>query len=565
LNEIFKFGKNSETIHISLSQININQNFQLKKEDYSIKKIWLNLNEQKNGNYLSQEYLEILVDALDKTKLKQSLKEIEIQNIQGMSEENVQAIFLFKGFELGKSQEEILELKKRAIAFKPQLFLWEENVHLITPILKLSIDWANEKNLKVMQSTKYLQFPNYKLLSIKNIDKLSESNYEDVQLFLENSTPNQLEVFSINSLDKQLDIKKFIKSLNIPLNATNKEAKISGFTLNNESIKQIFLFAKDWETIHISFSIIDIDENFQLENKNYSIKKFILNYNANKNGDDLNQKQIKILVGALSKTKLKQSLEEIKIQNIPGMSEENIQTMFLFKGFELGKSQEEILELKKKAIVSAPHLFLWEETKNLLPPDNKLFIDWTNENILKFMNSNNLLQLPNYKLLSIKNIDKLSESNYEDVQLFLQNSTPNQLEEFSIESSDKQFEINKFIKFMDVPLKATKNEVRISGFGIQHKDLTKIFKFAKDWETINIWSNQIDIDNNIEFENENYFVKTFEFHSNTQKNGEELTPKHFAILGNAMQKTTLEDSWLAYLIENIKEILQGNASTIVTI
>ena len=205
---------------------------------------------------------------------------------------------------------------------------------------------AKHKSLLTDLGSSKLKLPNIRKIQIDNI---SDGNKE-LNSFFQNWVPSKIDLLSVNyywytSTGIKMDF--FIDSISKAIKSVSKEIYLSCFVMKEVELEQIIKSSSNWERLIIRYSDIHCSKklDFSVSDK-YKIK-FLSFYNcgntdykARKSDWKTTPSSFKNIVEAISKSGLKDSLEQVDIAWNQTLKRDEVQAMFN----ELGMSHISVVQ-----------------------------------------------------------------------------------------------------------------------------------------------------------------------------------------------------------------------------
>ena len=205
---------------------------------------------------------------------------------------------------------------------------------------------VKHKSLLTDLCSSRLRLPNIRKIQIDNI---SDWNKE-LNWFLQNWVPSKLHLLSVNywhNTRTEIKMDFYIDSISKAIRSTEKEIYLTCFEIKEFELEQIIKSASNWERLILCFSDIHCSKklDFGVSTK-YKIKflSFTLcgsTYSGYRKSDWITTPScFENIVEAISKSRLKDSLQEIDITWNDTLNKDEVQAMFN----ELGMSHISVVE-----------------------------------------------------------------------------------------------------------------------------------------------------------------------------------------------------------------------------
>ena len=195
------------------------------------------------------------------------------------------------------------------------------------------MDDANDKSLLADLCSSKLKLPNIRKISINNI---SDGNKE-LNSFFKNWVPSKLDLLSVNyTRNSPTGIKMdfYIDSISKAIQSVEQEIYLEWFEIKELELEQIIKSASNWERLILSFSNIHCSKKLDFSvSAKYKIKFLSFTYcgetgNYRKSDWIKTPSCFKNIVEAISKSGLKDSLEEVDIYGNYTLNKDKVQAMF---------------------------------------------------------------------------------------------------------------------------------------------------------------------------------------------------------------------------------------------
>ena len=192
---------------------------------------------------------------------------------------------------------------------------------------------SKQKSLLTDLGTSKLRLPNIKKIQI---DKILDGNKE-LNSFFQNWVPSKLDLFWINcpsNTDTGIKMGFYIDSISKAIKSVEKEIYLRCFEIKESELEQIIKSSFNWERLILRYSDIHCSKklDFSVSDK-YKIK--FLSFTNCWNGSTYRKTDwkttpscFKNIVEAISKSGLKDSLEQVDIASNDTLKRDEVQAMF---------------------------------------------------------------------------------------------------------------------------------------------------------------------------------------------------------------------------------------------
>ena len=208
------------------------------------------------------------------------------------------------------------------------------------------MNFAKQKSLLSDLSSSKLRLPNIRKI---RIDYISDANKE-LNLFFQNWVPSKIDLLSVNyksNNQKGIKMSFYIDSISKAMRSVSKEIYLTCFEIKEPELEQIIKSASDWERLILCCCDIHCSKklDFSVSTK-YKIEflSFVTcgstNYKDRKSDWISTPSCFKNIVEAISKSRLKDSLELVDIYGNQTLKKDGVQVMFN----ELGMSHISVVE-----------------------------------------------------------------------------------------------------------------------------------------------------------------------------------------------------------------------------
>ena len=205
---------------------------------------------------------------------------------------------------------------------------------------------AKQKSLLTDLGSSKLKLPNIRRIDIRYI---SDGNKE-LNSFFQNWVPSKIDLLSVNYLwNTRTGIKMgfYIDSISKAIKSVEKEIYLYCFEIKETELEQIIKSSSNWERLILRFCDIHCSKKLDFSGSaKYKIK--FLSFASCGNTDYKERKSdwmstpssFKNIVEAISKSGLKDSLEQVDIYRNQTLKKDEVQTMFN----ELGMSHISVID-----------------------------------------------------------------------------------------------------------------------------------------------------------------------------------------------------------------------------
>ena len=205
---------------------------------------------------------------------------------------------------------------------------------------------AKQKSLLTYLCSSKLRLPNIRKI---RIDYIPGRNKE-LNSFFQNWVPFKLDLLWINySYNSSIGIKMgfYIDSFSMAMRSVSKEIYLTCFEIKEPELEQIIKSASNWERLILYFSDIHCSKKLDFSGSNKYKTKFLsftwwghTDSSYRKSDWKLTPSCFKNIVEAISKSGLKDSLEQIDIDWNKTLKKDKVQAMFN----ELGMSHISVIQ-----------------------------------------------------------------------------------------------------------------------------------------------------------------------------------------------------------------------------
>ena len=193
---------------------------------------------------------------------------------------------------------------------------------------------AKQKSLLTELNSSKLRLPNIRKIKIGSF---SDRNKE-LNSFFKNWVPSKLDLLWVNTpLNSGIGIKMdfYIDSISKAINSVSKEIYLNCFEIKESELEQIIKSSSNWERLIFSYSDIHCSRKLDFSvSDEYRIKFLSFNECGNKSSKERKTDWkktpscFKNIVEAISKSRLKDSLQEVDIWDNESLSKYKVQAMF---------------------------------------------------------------------------------------------------------------------------------------------------------------------------------------------------------------------------------------------
>ena len=206
---------------------------------------------------------------------------------------------------------------------------------------------AKQKSLLTDLGSSKLRLPNIRRIQI---DKIPDWNKE-LNSFFQNWVPSKIDLLSVNynqNTDTGIKMDFYIDSISKGIKSVQKEIYLKCFEIKESELEQIIKSASNWERLILRYSDIHCSKklDFGVSDK-YKIK-FLSFASCGYTGDKYRKSDwkstpscFKNIVEAISKSRLRDSLEQVDIDWNETLKKDKVQVMFN----ELGMSHISVVEI----------------------------------------------------------------------------------------------------------------------------------------------------------------------------------------------------------------------------
>ena len=205
---------------------------------------------------------------------------------------------------------------------------------------------AKQKYLLTDLVSSKLKLPNIRRIEI---DSISDGNKE-LNSFFQNWVPSKLDLLSVNyyhNTNAGIKMDFYIDSISKAMKSVQKEIYLFCFEINEPELEQIIKSSSNWERLILCYSDIHCSKklDFGVSDK-YKIKFLSfaycgnINYSYRKSDWKSTPSCFKNIVEAISKSGLKDSLEQVDIWSNTTLNKDEVQAMFN----ELGMSHVSVVK-----------------------------------------------------------------------------------------------------------------------------------------------------------------------------------------------------------------------------
>ena len=200
---------------------------------------------------------------------------------------------------------------------------------------------VKQKSLLTDLGSSKLRLPNIRKI---DIDPIPDGNKE-LNLFFQNWVPSKLDLLWVNypsNTDTGIKMDFYIDSISKAIKSVEKEIYFRCFEIKEPELEQIIKSASNWERLIFRFSDIHCSKklDFSISSK-FKIKFLSFTFCGNTSSKDRKTDWIttpscfKNIVEAISKSGLKDSLQQVDIYRNQTLKKDEVQTMFNELGMPL--------------------------------------------------------------------------------------------------------------------------------------------------------------------------------------------------------------------------------------
>ena len=196
------------------------------------------------------------------------------------------------------------------------------------------MDNAKQKSLLTDLGSSKLRLPNIRKIEI---DKIPDGNKE-LNSFFQNWVPSKLDLLWVNhayNTDTGIKMDFYIDSISKAIKSVQKEIYLECFEIKEEELEQIIKSSSNWERLIIRYSDIHCSKKLDFSVSDKCKIKFLSFYTCgstvinNRKTDWISTPScFKNIVEAISKSGLKNSLDEVDISWNHTLKKDEVQTMF---------------------------------------------------------------------------------------------------------------------------------------------------------------------------------------------------------------------------------------------
>ena len=196
------------------------------------------------------------------------------------------------------------------------------------------MDYAKDKSLLTDLGSSKLRLPNIRKIQI---DKISDANKE-LNSFFQNWVPSKIDLLSVNYLrntDTGIKMGFYIDSISKAIKSVQKEIYLFCFEIKEPELEQIIKSASNWERLILYYSDIHCSKKLDFSvSAKYKIKFLSFawcegdTYSSKKSDWITTPSCFKNIVEAISKSGLKDSLQQVDIIYNQTLKRDEVQAMF---------------------------------------------------------------------------------------------------------------------------------------------------------------------------------------------------------------------------------------------
>ena len=198
----------------------------------------------------------------------------------------------------------------------------------------MSFNDSKQKSLLADLGSSKLRFPNIKRIKIDSIIEGSK----ELNLFFQNWVSSKIDFLSVNYLrnfDTGIKMGFYIDSISKAMKSVSKEIYLECFEIKEYDLEQIIKSASDWEKLIFRFSDIHCSRKLDFSVSAKCKMKFLsfsscgsTAFPDRKTDWKSTPSCFKNIVEAISKSRLKDSLQEIDIRYNKTLNKDEVQAMF---------------------------------------------------------------------------------------------------------------------------------------------------------------------------------------------------------------------------------------------
>ena len=206
---------------------------------------------------------------------------------------------------------------------------------------------AKQKSLLTDLVSSKLRLPNIRRIQINFIS----DGDKELNSFLQNWVPSKIDLLSVNfpckNTDTGIKMSFYIDSISKAIKSVQKEIYLNCFEIKESELEQIIKSSSNWERLILYYSDIHCSKKLDFDvSSKYKIKFLSFSYCGNTYSKDRKSDWkttpscFKNIVEAISKSRLRDSLEEVDIGYNETLEDDEVQAMF----DELGMSHISVVE-----------------------------------------------------------------------------------------------------------------------------------------------------------------------------------------------------------------------------
>ena len=193
---------------------------------------------------------------------------------------------------------------------------------------------ATQKSLLADFGSSKLRLPNIRKIKIGNIS----AQNKELNLFFQIWVPSKLDLLSVNfprNTATGIKMNFYIDSISKAIKSVSKEIYFQCFEIKEPELEQIIKSASDWEKLILRYSDIHCSKKLDFSvSAKCKIKLLSFahcgntNYKNRKSDWKITPSCFKNIVEAISKSRLKNSLQEFDIDGNQTLKKDEVQSMF---------------------------------------------------------------------------------------------------------------------------------------------------------------------------------------------------------------------------------------------
>ena len=193
---------------------------------------------------------------------------------------------------------------------------------------------AKNKSLLTDLGSSKLRLPNIRRIQI---DRISDGNKE-LNSFFQNWVPSKIELLSVNypkNTPTGIKMDFYIDSISKAIKSASKEIFLNCFEIKEAELEQIIKSASNWERLILCYCDIHCSKKLDFSGSNKCKIKFLgfgecghTSYEDRKTDWKSTPSSFKNIVEAISKSGLKDSLQQVDIRYNDTLKKDEVQAMF---------------------------------------------------------------------------------------------------------------------------------------------------------------------------------------------------------------------------------------------